>query len=374
MRVLMLTKGLGRGGTERLLCGTVRLLDRDAYDVEVAYLLPWKDALVGEIESAGVPVHCLDGPRATSVAWLRRLRGLVRERDFDVVHTHMPLPAVAARLALPGRRPAFVHTEHNVWGRYRPATRWANRATYGRNAAAVAVSAAVASSVRAPRPVPEVVLHGLDAPAGSADPATATDSEAARRVLGLPLDEPVIGTVGNFTAKKDQATLVRALARIPGARLVLVGTGPRERDLRNLVADQGLADRVTFVGSRDDVAALLPAFDVFALSSRFEGLPIALLEAMAAGRACVATPVGGVPEVVTDGVDGVLVPPGDADAFAAALAGLLADPDRRAALGEKAAARSGDFRLDVAVRRLAEIYDSATGRAGSGASPPEPDG
>jgi len=368
MRVLMLTKGLGRGGTERLLCGTVRLLDRAAYDVEVAYLLPWKDALVGEIESAGVPVHCLDGRRATSVAWIGRLRRLVRERDVDLVHTHMPLPAVAARLALPGLRPAFVHTEHNLWDRYRPATRWANRVTYGRNAAAVAVSGAVAASVRAPRPVPEVVFHGLDAPVGSADPA------AARRALGLDLDEPVIGTVGNFTAKKDQATLVRALDRIPGARLVLVGTGPQEGDLRKLVADRGLADRVTFVGSRDDVAALLPAFDVFALSSRYEGLPIALLEAMAAGRACVATSVGGVPEVVTDGVDGVLVPPGDADAFAAALAGLLADPDRRVALGEKAAARSGDFRLDVAVGQLAAIYDRVTARARSGASPPERDG
>jgi glycosyltransferase involved in cell wall biosynthesis len=359
----MLTKGLGRGGTERLLCGTVRLLDRDAYDVEVAYLLPWKDALVGEIESAGVPVHCLDGPRATSVAWIGRLRRLARERDFDVVHTHMPLPAVAARLALARRGPALVHTEHNMWDRYRFPTRWANRVTYGRNAAAVAVSAAVAASVRAPRPVPEVVLHGLDAPAALADLPTPADREAGRRALGIPPDGPVIGTVGNFTAKKDQTTLVRALALVPGARLVLVGTGPREPELRALVAERGLDDRVVFAGSRDDVAALLPAFDVFALSSRFEGLPIALLEAMAAGRACVATAVGGVPEVVTDGVDGVLVPPGDAGAFAATLVALLADPDRRAALGEKAAARSRDFRLEVAVGQLAAIYDRVTGRA-----------
>jgi glycosyltransferase involved in cell wall biosynthesis len=227
----------------------------------------------------------------------------------------------------------------------------------------VAVSAAVAASVRAPRPVPEVVLHGLDAPAALADLPTPADREAGRRALGIPPDGPVIGTVGNFTAKKDQTTLVRALALVPGARLVLVGTGPREPELRALVAERGLDDRVVFAGSRDDVAALLPAFDVFALSSRFEGLPIALLEAMAAGRACVATAVGGVPEVVTDGVDGVLVPPGDAGAFAATLVALLADPDRRAALGEKAAARSRDFRLEVAVGQLAAIYDRVTGRA-----------
>ncbi len=361
--VLMLAKGLGRGGTERLLCGTVRLLDPAAYRVEVAYLLPWKDALVPEVEAAGVPVHCLDAPHATSVAWLGRLRRLVRERDIALVHTHMPAPAVAARLALPGRRPAFVHSEHNLWDRYRPATRAANRLTYGRNAAVIAVSEAVARSVGGARPVPEVVVHGVEAPTGPpGDPA------AARARLGLahPADGgqgPVVGTVGNFTAKKDHATLVRALARLgPEVRLVLVGLGPLEEELRALVAREGLGGRVTFAGSRDDVAALLPAFDVFALSSRYEGLPIALLEAMAAGRACVATAVGGVPEVIEDGADGVLVAPGDPEALAGALAALLDDPARRARLGARAAARAEDFRLDAAVARIEAVYDRVLAR------------
>jgi glycosyltransferase involved in cell wall biosynthesis len=356
--VLMLAKGLGRGGTERLLCGSVRLLDPGAYRVEVAYLLPWKDALVPEVEAAGVPVHCLDAPHATSVAWLGRLRRLVRERDIALVHTHMPAPAVAARLALPGRRPAFVHTEHNLWDRYRPATRWANRLTYGRNAAVIAVSDAVARSVGGARPAPDVVVHGVDAPAGPpGDPA-----EALAR-LGLAGAGPVVGTVGNFTAKKDHATLVRALARMSDdVRLVLVGLGPLEDELRALVGREGLAARVTFAGSRDDVAALLPAFDVFALSSRYEGLPIALLEAMAAGRACVATSVGGVPEVVSDGVDGVLVAPGDPDALARALTALLDDPARRAGLGARAAARAEDFRLDAAVARIEAVYDRVLAR------------
>src|SRR5262245_37057871 len=88
--VLMLTKGLGRGGTERLLVGAVRRLDPSRYRVEVAYLLPWKDALVDEVRQAGVPVHCLDAPHPTSVAWLARLRQLVRSHEIDLVHTHMP--------------------------------------------------------------------------------------------------------------------------------------------------------------------------------------------------------------------------------------------------------------------------------------------
>ena len=209
-------------------------------------------------------------------------------------------------------------------------------------------------------------MHGVEV----APPAV--PAAAARAALGLDGDVDgalVVGTVGNFTAKKDQATLVRAVGRVPGARLVLVGSGPLEHDLRVLVAHDGLAERVTFAGSRGDVADLLPAFDVFALSSRYEGLPIALLEAMAAGRPCVATRVGGIPEVVTDGVDGVLVPPGDPDALADALSALAADPDRRAALGSAAVTRAGDFRLDVAVERIAAVYDRVTGRTRAAVEP-----
>jgi glycosyltransferase involved in cell wall biosynthesis len=203
------------------------------------------------------------------------------------------------------------------------------------------------------------VVHGVEAPAAApGDPAD------ARACLGLAGDGPVVGTVGNFTAKKDHATLIRALTRMAGdVRLVLVGLGPAEADLRALVAREGLGERVTFAGSRDDVAALLPAFDVFALSSRYEGLPIALLEAMAAGRACVATNVGGVPEVITDGEDGVLVAPGDPDALARALTTVLDDPARRADLGRRAAARAGDFRLDAAVARIEAVYDRVLARS-----------
>ena len=354
--VLMLTKGLGRGGTERLLVGAARHLDRARFRLEVAYLLPWKDAFVDEIAATGTPVHCLDAPRPTDLAWLRTLRRVVRDQDIDIVHTHMPLPAAYARLALPGRRPAFVHTEHNMWDRYRRPTRLANRATYRRNARAIAVSDQVAATIRSSVPV-EVVVHGTDPSLVVTGPAA---RDAARAALGLPAGARVVGTVGNFTAKKDQATLLRAFAALADApaetRLVLVGLGPLEDPLRALAADLGIAGRVVWPGSRDDVFALLPAFDVFVLSSQFEGLPIALLEAMATGVAPVATRVGGIPEVITDGRDGLLVPAGDPDALAAALAKALDDDDLRADLGQRAAARAREFDLVHAIRRTEAIY------------------
>jgi glycosyltransferase involved in cell wall biosynthesis len=360
--VLLLTKGLGRGGTERLLLGTVRHLDRARFRVEVAYLLPWKDALVADIEAEGVPVHCLHAARPASVGWLLRLRRLVYERRIDLVHTHMPLTAAAARAALPRGRPVFVHTEHNLWDRYRRPTRWANRLTYGRNAAVIAVSEGVARSIANRRVPVEVVTHGTDL---GAVRRGADARAAARAELGLADDDAVVGTVGNFTAKKDHATLLRAMAALgrdlPAARLVLVGSGPLEADLRHRAGDLGLADRASFVGSRHDVLELLPAFDVFALSSRFEGLPIALLEAMATGLACVATRVGGVPEVVSDGRDGLLVEPGDPDALATAIGKVLADDRLAAELARRAAARAADFQLSAAVRHIERVYLRALG-------------
>lgn len=362
-RVLMVSKGLGRGGTERLLAGTVRHLDRARFDIEVAYLLPWKDAFVAEIEEAGVPVHCLDARRQTDLGWVRRLRRLVHDRGVDLVHTHMPLPAAAARLALPRPRqggPALVHTEHNLWDRYRLPTRLANQLTYRRNAGVVAVSDGVAGSIRADVPV-EVVVHGIDT--GRLRPATIEAHRSARRALGLAPEAPVIGTVGNFTAKKDHASLLAATARLvdehPGIRLVLVGSGPLEDELRARARALGIEGTVVFAGSRDDVFDLLPALDVFTLSSRFEGLPIALLEAMACGVPPVATRVGGIPEVVTDGRDGSLVEPGDPEALATVLGKLLADPVARQEMGAQAARRAAAFDLSHAVRRIEAVYDRA---------------
>jgi glycosyltransferase involved in cell wall biosynthesis len=361
-RVLMLTKGLGRGGTERLIVGAARHLDRTRFELDVAYLLPWKDAFVADVAATDTPVHCLDGPRAASLGWTRRLRRLVRERDIDIVHTHMPLPAAAARLALPGRRPAFVHTEHNVWNRYRRPTRWINAATYRRNSRAIAVSDGVAGSISAAVPV-DVVVHGSDATMVVSGPEARAK---ARDQLELSPAARVVGTVGNFTPKKDQATLLRAIAALHPVGdvdtvLVLVGLGPLEDELRSLARRLGIGGRVVFAGSRNDVFELLPAFDVFALSSRFEGLPIALLEAMATGIAPVATAVGGIPEVLSDGVDGLIVPPGDPDALAAALAKLLDDDALRADLGDRARLRAGAFDLVHAVRRTEAIYRHVVG-------------
>jgi glycosyltransferase involved in cell wall biosynthesis len=362
VRVLWLTKGLGRGGVERLISSSIRHFDRDRFDVEVAYLLPWKDAFVEEIADAGVPVHCLGVRGWAKVLWPLRLRRLARAQGYDIVHTHMPLSAAIARVAL-GRRPRFVHTEHNVWERHRRPSRWANSLTFGRNAAVVAVSASVAQSIHSPRvalrkPPVEVLLHGINL---NEIRLLSGDRTQARRALGLDRTDVVIGTVGNFTRKKNQQMLLHATAllaeRIPNVRLVLIGTGPLEENLRRLAVRLGIGDRTIFAGSRDDVLELLPGLDVFCLSSQFEGLSIALVEAMATGIACVATAVGGIPEVIEDGVSGLLVPSGATAALADTLERVLLDESLKSRLSEEGGARAMAFDIGRAARRLQALYE-----------------
>ena len=362
-RVLWLTKGLGLGGAERLLTLTAAKLTRDRFDVEVAYLLPWKDAFVPELERYGVRTHCLGARRTVDPRWVLRLRRLLRDGGYALVHTHSPVPAAAARLLT--RSPArLIHTEHNVWDRYRWPTFAVNALTYPRNDAVIAVSAGVGDSIRRPRWVPgsfpavETLLHGVDpddAPRGPEERA------AARASLGLGGSTPVVGTVANFTAKKDHAGLLAAIDQvreeIPDVVLLLIGSGPLEADLRRQVTDRGLQDTVRFLGSRDDVATLLPGLDVFVLGSRYEGLPISLLEAMAAEVACVVTEVGGIPEAVTDGIEGRLVPPGDPQLLAAAIRDVLVDPVGRRSMAAAGLTRvQADFSIDRAVRRTEELY------------------
>ncbi len=367
VRVLWLTKGLGRGGAEMLLVSLARSIDPAKVHVDVGYVLPHKDALVESLRDAGATVHCL-GVQGRPSIWTGNLRRLLRTGEFDVVHTHAPVIGAAARLLTP-RRSALLHTEHNMWGRYRRPTRWVNAATINRNQMVWGVSEGVARSIRPwpigrPRTEVGVMLHGIE-------PAEARRGPEARAVglarLGLPEGPFTVGTVGNLTPKKDHDSLLRALVRlrgqVPDARLVIIGTGPREQHLRALARDLGISDAVLFTGIRDDVPDLLPAFDVFAMSSLHEGLSIALVEALAAGLPVVATRVGGIPELIVDGENGLLVQPSDHRLLADAIGKIAADEAQRQRFVDAAPPRAAQFGIQPAADTLTEHYLKFSGLA-----------
>jgi glycosyltransferase involved in cell wall biosynthesis len=234
--------------------------------------------------------------------------------------------------------------------------RWLHR----RATHVTAVSEAVAGTVVAfgvPRERITVIPNGVDM-------ARFDGAGADRGALGAANGEPVVGSVGCLAARKDYATLLDALARMAarGRRFhaALVGDGPERAALERQAGALGIGDRVTFLGERPDIERLLPAMDVFVLSSREEGIPNALLEAMAAGRPSVATAVGGTPEVLEDGVTGWLVPPSDPQALSVAIEQTLADPEEAARRGAAARRAMLEHRsIDTMVRRHEEFYRRA---------------
>jgi glycosyltransferase involved in cell wall biosynthesis len=358
VKVLLLIKGLGRGGAEQLLVSTVRHADPGRFTFTVAYLLPWKDALVGELRSEGAEVRCLDGARG--VAWTGALRALAR--DADLVHVHSPYPAVGARLRLPRHLP-LVYTEHNEWPRYHRATYWGNALTYRRNDHVFAVSDRVRESIRLPRGLRSRRRTRIETLHHGPDPtllARAVEGEGARDELCEEEDALVVGTVANLKVHKGIDVLLDAVPLVlraePKARFVIVGQGPLEDDLRARSSALGLNGAVRFTGFREDAARLANAFDVFVLPSLHEGLPIALLEAMSLGRPSVVTPVGGVPEVVSHREEALVVPPSDPPALAGAIVELLRDADLRARLGTNARRRAASFDIRAAVRRMEDVW------------------
>lgn len=367
-RVLWLIKGLGPGGAERLLVEAAARHDRRAFAIEAAYLLPWKDALVPELDERGVRSTCLEVRREQDLRWALRLRRRLLADPVDVLHAHSPYPAAIARLvvrSLPRRvRPAVVYTTHNSWASFKWPTRVANALTMPLDAADVVVSREAHGSIwKRLRPRVEVVEHGVVLDEVRAH---AVQRAAVRAELGIGDEQIVAGTVANLRANKDWPNLLQAarivIDRVPNLRFVCVGQGPQEAEVRALHAQLGLGDRVLLLGYRDDAVRVMSCYDVFVLASYYEGLPVAVMEALALGLPVVATRVGGVPEMITSGDEGVLVPSRDAPALAAAIESVACDPARRAAMGRAAARRAEHYDITGAVRRMEEIYRQVSPR------------
>lgn len=367
-RILWLIKGLGPGGAERLLVSAAQARDRGSFSYEVAYLLPWKDHLVPLLEDADVPVTCLEAADEKDLRWAARLRGMLLRSRYDVVHVHSPYVAGLARLVvrtLPrSTRPAVVSTEHNVWSSFAAPTRLLNSWTSRLDSARLAVSEDVRQSMAERlRGGVEVVVHGV--PVDDVRHARA-GRQAMRQALGVEDGVVLAGTVANYRAQKAYDDLLHAAQHVlksgTPVRFVAVGQGPLEEQIKKLHARLGLGPHFQLLGYRADAVAVMAACDLFVLASRHEGLPVALMEAQVLGLPVVATAVGGVPEVVTDGVHGLLVPPNEPRRLAEGIDQLSRDPDRRARMSQAAEESGLQFDIRHAAGRLERIYQQVSGR------------
>lgn len=363
LRILHVVDTLATGGLERFVTDLAIAQRQAGHAVSVFSVLRC-EGFRAELERSGVPVLFGDKRAGLDLGALRRLRAAARAAD--VAHSHNFVPNYYAALALAGTARALVNTCHNMGTRLAARRlRWLYRASLARTRAVVAVGAQVRERLVADGIVPArlatVVRNGV--PMARFDDARGR-RDAARARLGLAPEALVVGCVGRLVALKNHALLVAQLpalvTRFPALRLVLLGDGPLHDALAAQAAALGLGDRVLLAGARPDVADLLPAFDVFALPSRTEGLSIALIEACASGLPVVASAVGGNVEIVEDGRSGLLVPADDGPALAAALARLLEDGRLRERLG--AAARDWvavNASIDAAVRGYDAVYRRA---------------
>jgi glycosyltransferase involved in cell wall biosynthesis len=362
IRVRYLIKGLGPGGAEQLLVAAVSVHDRAAFTFDVEYLLPWKDALVDPLRERGVGSFCLGVRTEYDLRWAARLRRRLVSDPVDVLHVHSPYPAAIARIVcmtLPRRlRPRIVYTLHNTWRSFRLPTRVLNAVTMPLDAHDFVVSREAQESIWSPlRSRSEVVVHGIVIDEVRAE---REHRDAMRHEFGIDAGTVVIGTVANLRVNKDWPNLLAAARRVIDRGLpvqfLLVGQGPLEQEMRALAEHLDLGAHVRLLGHREDAVRVMAACDVFVLASYYEGLPVALMEAFALALPVVATSVGGVPEMMTSGREGLLVPPRDPDALADALATLVGDPAARSAMGAAAQERAACYDIRNAVRRIEAVY------------------
>ncbi|HLI36176.1 MAG TPA: glycosyltransferase family 4 protein [Streptosporangiaceae bacterium] len=348
---------------------------------EVVFATGSGDRLIGQARDAGFEVVVLPRLRneiapASDRRALADLRAFLRAGGFDAVHTHSAKAGVLGRLAAhhvhAGR---IVHTFHGFpFHQFQSRLR---RQAYIRIERSVgkltdvflAVGSAVAAEAIRRRIAPpervRTIGVAVDVTTPAPDPWARAD---ARRLLGVPPGMRVVGTVGRLDFQKAPEDFISALAML-GSRDVFgawIGDGPLRQKAEKLAARRGLSGRIRFTGERSDVAALLPGFDVFAMASRYEGLPCALVEAMVAGLPVVATTVNAVPDIVVAGETGLLVPAGRPDLLGRAIGYLLANPADAARLGAAGQARLG---ADLAPAALGTVLADAYQCPDNGADP-----
>jgi glycosyltransferase involved in cell wall biosynthesis len=379
IRVLTLARNVGTcyGGAERIAFEFVKRLDPERFALHLCLThappdgrRAAEDADMAELERAGVKVMKLEcRSLASNVAWARLYRQLAHG-SIDILHAHMPRASVPGTiLGRLARVPVIVNHEHGWAFNGKPVRQFLDRNVVARGSdVLLAVSEWDRSHMIEVERIPSERIRVL--PNGI--PPIPVVGPDVRGELGVPAEVGLIGAVGRLYPEKGYDELIRAIAALKRSYsspicCVIVGHGPEESRLSALIAELGLANEVRLIGRRQDVPDVIRSLDVAVLSSRNEGSPLAVMEYMAAGAPIVATAVGGVPELIEDGVQGLLVPACDPDALAEAIRRLLEDRVLAGRLGGAARERQRtSYDLDVVVEQLEELYIALHERATHG--------
>lgn len=287
-----------------LLPETLALHDQEHFEFHYIYFLPWKDQMVSAIESQGGKVSCFKATNNLKILAKRNeVIAYVKRHRIDLIHCHLPWAGFLGRLVFRKTRVPTIYTEHNKQERYHKVTKVLNKATFNWQSKAIAVSADVADSIQrhiAPKVPVQTLLNGVNTNKFIRN----TADNAVRSELGIPAEAVLVGAVAVFRFQKRLVEWLEVMAEVCEANPyfygVVVGDGPLKEEIMAAHQRLGLKDRVFFVGLQEEVRPYFNAMDVFMMTSEFEGLPIALLEAMSMQCAIFTTKAGGIEEVVTN--------------------------------------------------------------------------
>lgn len=363
LRILQISSASSFGGGERYVADLTNELQQRGHDLYLA-VRP-RSPLIEHVRLAPANIKTLPLRNALDVPGAHELARFVRKHEIDVVHAHMARDySLAAYATRRNRNTKFIVTRHVLFALNRM-----HRQTLARAHRVIAVSNAVARELRNQRVTSDglitVVHNGIDTD-GFTQALMDFNRAEFLRSKGLPIDAQLVGSIGELRTLKRHDDFIRAAAliakRFPQTHFVLAGvdtstTGEVRKQLDQLVTDLQLNDRFHFLGWLDDAAKLLAALDVFVSASETESFGLAIAEAMAAGTAVVATATDGAQEVIEDETTGLIVPIGDVDQIANAIATLLTDNDRRKQFGARAKqAVAEKFSLRRMVDEIEAIY------------------
>lgn len=379
MRILYVLPSLLHGGAEALVSQWARYLQAAGHEAEICTLYT-AGPLALPLERLGIKVWNLNHDPGIERYRLRRkydprllrvLRGVIRSGSYEVVHAHLfPCLVYAALASLLERGPAYVYSEHSIWNRRRgvPLLKNLDRALYRRYHRILPVSEAVSKALRAWIPELDGRIRVVPNMVSSEQFAfSPQEKQEARRQLGLQENERVLLYAGRLVPAKGPDVLARALCQLEGQlgqplRVLFAGEGPLKGEVRRACLSLPPNLKVDLLGNRGDIPLLLSIADAAALPSRWEGLPMFLLEAMASGTAILATAVGGIPEVIEHQASGWLVEPGDPGALAQGLAGLIEQRELCERLRDNALqVFQRRFSPQATMPRLLAVYAGARG-------------
>ncbi|MCM4157109.1 glycosyltransferase [Gramella sp. AN32] len=362
IKVLHIIKSLGRGGAEMLLPETLYLHNSNQFEFHYIYFLPWKNQMVSALESHGGIVKCFPANNNLRIfTQTKNVMNYIETERINIIHCHLPWSGFLGRLIHKRTGIPSIYTEHNIQEKYHFLTKTLNRLTFNYQSLALGVSSDVTRSIREnikPKIKVKTILNGVNTNKFIFESKSRLK---IRNIYGIPESGAVIGNVAVFRKQKGLLDWIEAFKIVeknnPNVYGLLIGAGPEEDVIKEKIERSNLENKIFLTGLQEDTVSFFSAMDIYMMSSHFEGLPIALLEAMSCGCAIISTKAGGVVEVITDNEDGYLCDVGDSECLAEKASNILNTSEKL----ELAKVKSREkvlkhFSLDRLVESLENIY------------------